>query len=425
MSAPTPPTWAEMFRVFGRIGVLSFGGPAAQIALMEEELVTRHRWLNDAEFLRALGFCTLLPGPEAMQLATYAGWRLRATPGGLLAGALFVLPGAAVMLALTLAWLAWGQVTGVQEALVGIKAAVLVIVAMAVLRLSHKALKSRIYMAVAVLAFAALFTGALPFPVVLGLAALVGFAQATETATPATGPAPSLADTLRTALLWGAVWWLPLGAIWLADPGGLLWQIGAFFSWLAVVTFGGAYAVLAFMAEVAVKTHGWLDAPAMIDGLGLAETTPGPLILVTLFVGTVAGEAQGGLSLALAAAGVTLWATFVPCFLWVLAGAPWIERLAGMPRLQGALQGITAAVVGVIANLSLWFAIHVLFDRVNTLETGPLRLSLPDITSLDLAALSLLGLAVLLLAVVRIGLLRVLVICAIAGWALARVVGAA
>ena len=389
------PTLAELTRVCARIGVLSFGGPAAQIALMHRELVERRRWVSEEEYLSALSFCMLLPGPEAMQLATWIGWRKHGTLGGLIAGGLFVLPGAAVVLVLSVIYATWGGVPLVAALFTGVQAAVLVIVVEALLRVSKRALKSRQHWAIAALAFAGLFLFALPFPVVILAAGLWGLATATGTAVAAPGPAP-WRQSLRAAGLWGAVWLVPLALLMLLAPG-ILAEIAVFFSKLALLTFGGAYAVLTWMAQEVVEAKEWLSLSQMMDGLGLAETTPGPLILVTEFVGFMAGHAAGGWALGLAAAAVTLWMTFVPCFLFIFTFAPFIDRLIHMPRLSSALAVITAAVVGVIANLSLWFALHVLFAHVPDLRLGPLHLSLPDPVSLRLIPAALAALAATLL----------------------------
>lgn len=381
------PTLAELTRTFARIGLLSFGGPAAQIAMMHREVVDRAKWLSEKDYLSALSFCMLLPGPEAMQLATWIGWRTHGTLGGLITGLLFVLPGALVVLGLSMIYAAFGQVPLVAALFLGVQAAVLAVVVEALLRVARRALKGRAHHVIAALAFAALFAFAVPFPAVILAAGLYGALSATGAAS----PAPALAarpDTLKTVAIWGAVWLVPLAALWVLE-GGLLAEIGFFFSKLAVLTFGGAYAVLAWMAQTVVQEKGWLTMPEMVAGLGLAETTPGPLILVTQFVGYLAAFREGGVPLGLAGAVVALWMTFAPCFLWIFAGAPWIARLEAAPRLRGALGAITAAVVGVIANLSLWFAIHVLFAEVGRLEWGPIRAVLPDLASLNLGAAAL------------------------------------
>ncbi|TCP42833.1 chromate efflux transporter [Rhodovulum marinum] len=412
MTAPAP-SLSELTRVFGRIGLISFGGPAAQIALMHRELVETRGWLDEAGFLRALSFCMLLPGPEAMQLATFAGWRLRGVPGGLIAGTLFVAPGAAVILALAAGYAAWGAVPLAQALFLGIQATVVVIVLQALTRLGQKALKTPARWALAGLSFLAIFAFALPFPLIIAVAAFWGYATACGAPPPLTARSER-PRTGRTIALWGALWFAPVAALH-AMGGGLLSEIAAFFSKLAALTFGGAYAVLAWMAQEVVATRGWLSPEQMIDALGLAETTPGPLILVTQFVGFLAGQQAGGWALGLAAAAVTLWVTFVPCFLWIFAGAPYVDRLAGFPRLSAALDAVTAAVVGVILNLSLWFAAHVAFDRVDRITAGPLDMIVPTWTSFQPAAAVLGALAALLLLVLRWPLPGVLVLMAGAG----------
>ena len=379
-------TWRRLFAVFWRIGILSFGGPAAQIALMHRVLVEEERWLDEPRFLGALSFCMLLPGPEAMQLATYSGWQLRGVPGGLLAGLLFVVPGALVVLGLAMLYAAGGHLPLVAALFLGIKGAVLVIVIEALLRVANRALHTAVHWIVAGLAFVGIFFLSVPFPVIILVAALAGFLLLGGTSTGETGTGPgggSLSGTAGTVALWLAVWWTPV--LLLAAVGGydILVQIGNFFSRLAVVTFGGAYAVLAYLAQDVVTHKGWLSAGEMMDGLGLAETTPGPLILVTEFVGYIAGYRAGGLGMGIAGALVTLWVTFAPCFLWIFAGAPYIEQLTAQPRLKGALESITAAVVGVILNLSIWFSLHVLFAELSSRQSGPFKLLVPDWYSLD------------------------------------------
>ena len=409
-----PPTFPDLFRVFGRIGLLSFGGPAAQIALMQRELVEARGWLDQAEFLRALSFCMLLPGPEAMQLATYAGWRLRGTPGGLIAGVLFVLPGALVIFALALAYASFGQLPAVQALFLGIKAAVVVIVLMALKSLAKRALRGRADIGLALLAFVAIFFAQLPFPLIIAAAAIWGWWHSRQDAVP---PPPlsrvPLRQTLATAALWLSLWLVPLGLLVILERG-LLADLALFFSTLAVVTFGGAYAVLAYMTQAVVTDFGWLTTAQMIDALGLAETTPGPLILVTQFVGILAGIGQGGAGLGIMAGIVTLWMTFVPCFLWIFTGAPYIDALAHRPRLRGALASVTAAVVGVILNLSLWFALHVIFARVTMTGFGPL----PDWTSFHWQAAALTALACLLHLRLGLPLPAYLAVMAVAGFAL-------
>ena len=408
--------YRDLFRSFGSIGLMSFGGPAAQIALMHRVLVDDRKWLSERDFLSALSFCMVLPGPEAMQLATWSGWRLRGIPGGLIAGLLFVLPGAAVVLALAAIYAAYGTIPWVQALFQGIQAAVAILVIEALLRVGKRALQGRAALVLALLAFAALFLLNAPFPLVILAAGLWGYATARGTATPLPPP-PRATHTLRTAALWLVIWLAPLAALWAADAG-LLAEIGLFFAKLAILTFGGAYAVLAWMAQAVVEDKGWLTLRQMMDGLGLAETTPGPLILVTEFVGYLAGHRQGGWPLGLAAALVTLWMTFAPSFLMIFAGAPWIARITAAPRLAGALSAIMAAVVGVIGNLSLWFAAHVFFADVARESLGPLQLLTPDPASLRPGLVALALLAGWMLLRRHWPLPLVLAICAAGGLAL-------
>ncbi|NJM83917.1 MAG: chromate efflux transporter [Tabrizicola sp.] len=374
------PSLNELTRSFARIGCLSFGGPAAQIALMHRTVIDEKRWVSEPDYLRALSFCMLLPGPEAMQLATWIGWRLHGVRGGLIAGGLFVLPGALVVLILSMIYAAYGTQPLVAALFTGVQAAVVAVVVEALLRVSKRALTSPGALVIAALAFAGLFLFNLPFPLIIATAGLYGFLTTARAVDLPPAPAVSVTATLKTATLWMTIWLAPLGLLIAADAG-LLAELGLFFAKLAILTFGGAYAVLAWMAQDVVEVKGWLTLPQMIDGLGLAETTPGPLILVTEFVGFMAGHRGGGLLLGLAAAIVTLWMTFIPSFLFIFTGAPFVARLTTMPRLSGALAAITAAVVGVIANLSLWFALHVFFAEITVLSAGPLQLSLPEIAT--------------------------------------------
>lgn len=396
--APAAST-AEILVAFGRIGLLSFGGPAAQIAIMHDEIVERRRWLTEREFLDALGFCMMLPGPEAMQLSTFAGWRMRGWTGGLIAGLLFVVPGALVIAALALIYVTWGSVPAVRSLFAGVQAAVVAVVLQALLRLARRALKGAEGWALAGAAFVAIFALGLPFPLIVATAALWGFARGGDVnAEPV--PLPRATGLARTIAVWLTLWLAPLLLITALAPG-LLSDLAWFFSHLAVVTFGGAYAVLAYMAQEVVTAHGWITADEMIDALGLAETTPGPLILVTQFVGMLAGHAAGGIPGALAAGAVTLWATFVPCFLWIFAGAPYVTWAGAQPRLGRALDAITAAIVGVILNLGLWFAVHVFWSDVGTLSAGPISIPWPDGGTLRPVAVALSALSALLL--VRLG----------------------
>ncbi len=428
--AAARPSFAEATRVWLKIGLLSFGGPSAQIALMHRMLVDERRWIGEAPFLHALNFCMLLPGPEAQQLATYVGWLLHGTRGGLVAGTLFVLPGLAVILALSATYAAFHSVPLVQALFFGIKAAVLAVVLEALIRIGRRILKGKGHLALAAAAFVAIFALGVPFPLIVVAAALFGWlgARALPTWFPraaghggAAGDdgglalaAPPTGPTVRLGALFLGLWWLPVAlAFLLAGPASVFVAIGLFFSKLAVVTFGGAYAVLAYMAQAAVETHGWLRPGEMLDGLGLAETTPGPLILVTSFVGFLAASRDAGAlppMLGGVAGGLlTAWVTFLPCFAWILLGAPFVERLRHLEGLAAALAGITAAVVGVIANLALWFALHFWFARFASARLGPLELSLPDPTSLDPAAVVLSLVAAVALLRLKLGLFPVLV----------------
>jgi chromate transporter len=416
--AGRPPTFAQAVRVWATIGLLSFGGPAGQIALMHRILVDERKWIDEPRYLTALNFCMLLPGPEAMQLATYVGWRLHGLKGGLAAGLLFVLPGACVVLVLSMLYAAFGKLPAAEALFVGVKAAVLAIVIEALLRIAKRALKGAVDYLIAAAAFVGIFFLSVPFPLIVLTAALFGFWRGMATAAPAASAVPAgvpLVDTLRRAAAWLSIWLVPLAAVVLVfGPQHVLSQIAWFFSVLAVVTFGGAYAVLAYVAQAAVQGYGWLDAGEMLDGLGLAETTNGPLILVTEFVGYLAAYRFGGgepLWTGVLGAAVTLWATFAPCFLWIFVGAPYVEWLNAQPRLKSALAAVTAAVVGVILNLTVWFALHVLFGNVAERFVGPLRLLLPDPASINAVALALAALAVGLLFVLHRGIITTLAIC--------------
>ena len=431
------PTFSEATKVWFRIGCLSFGGPAGQIALMHREVVDQRNWVSDKRFLHALNFCTLLPGPEAMQLATYLGWLMHGVKGGLVAGALFVLPGAAVMLALSMLYALLGQVPLVAALFLGLKCAVLVLVIEALLKVARRALKGRVAWAAAAAAFVALWVFEVPFPIVVLAALALGLALPTAFAAGGHGAAkdgpPSLLDAKlaaepghiaalaplarRAGLLCLALWVWPVAL--LMAQGGLYGDVAWFFSKMAVVTFGGAYAVLAYVAQEAVEGYRWLSAPEMLAGLGLAETTPGPLILVLQFVGFLAGFRDGGVLGGITASALTLWVTFLPCFAWIFLGAPYVERLHDAPRLKGALAAVTAAVVGVIANLALWFGLRVVFARV---EDGPLGIDLPVLASIQPVAALLVAVAAGALFWRKLGLLPTLGITAMAGLVL-RAIG--
>jgi chromate transporter len=399
------PSLGELTRAFFQIGILSFGGATAQIAMMHTLAVDERKWLDDARFLRALNLCMLLPGPEAQQLATYIGWHLHGVRGGIIAGALFVLPGAVLMLALSLLYVLGTGVTLIDGLFFGIKAAVLAIVAQAVLKLAKRALKSTAFIMLAVVAFAAFAFVNIPFPAIIVMAALIGMMLAgPETSaidSPAKGDsAAKWAATIRAITGGLAAWWLPVAAaaLWLG-AGHVVVQLALFFSKLAVLSFGGAYALLVWLADEAVL-RGWVTTREMIAGLGLAETTPGPTILVTQFVGFIGGWKEAGdLSPAVAAilaALLTTWVTFAPSFLWIFAGAPWLDDLLRNRWLAGALQGITAAVVGAISWLAFWFALNTIFRSAGFASFGPVRIPVVSLAAIDPAALALATLALIL-----------------------------
>jgi chromate transporter len=434
------PSFAAAVRTFGSIGLLSFGGPAGQIAVMHRILVEDKKWIDEGRFLHALNYCMLLPGPEAMQLATYFGWLLHGWRGGLMAGVLFVLPGFLTVLALAALYALYQDVGAVAAVFFGLKAAVLAIVVQAAVRLGRRVLKHAATAAIAIAALVAIYAFAVPFPVIVGGAALIGllggaarpawFTATGGHATPsdviaADARPPRVGRAVGVAALWLALWWLPVAAMAVVlGRHHVFTTEGVFFSKAAVVTFGGAYAVLGYIAQQAVERYGWLLPHEMLDGLGLAETTPGPLILVVEFVGFLAAYRAPG-SLPPLVAGVlgaliTVWVTFVPCFLWIFVGAPWVERLRSVRRLSHALTAITAAVVGVLVNLALWFSVGVLF-RDQRVVTGPLglELALPDPASVDLRALAIAAAAGVLL----FGFKRSPLVTALAGMVLGLLLG--
>jgi chromate transporter len=440
-------SFAAALRVWARIGLLSFGGPAGQVALMHRELVEQRKWIDEQRFLHALNYCMLLPGPEAQQLATYIGWLMHRTRGGLAAGLLFVLPGFVAILALSLLYAGYGQLPAVAALFYGLKAAVLAIVVEAVLRIGRRALKSRLLVAVAAAAFLAIFLFALPFPLLVFGAGLFGMiaARLWPEALPraaisqasddhetlidrlaASGELahtrPSTARALRVVVVCSLLWFGPVLALSrvLGDDSVFVHE-AKFFSQAAVVTFGGAYAVLAYIAQQAVETFHWLKPGEMLDGLGLAETTPGPLIMVVQFVGFM-GAFRNPAGLSPLWAGVlgsitTVWVTFVPCFLWIFLGAPYIEALRGNRALHAALSAITAAVVGVILNLSIWFGLHVIFRQLSERRVGPLHLLVPALGSVDVGAATLAALAMLAMFRFKLGLPKTLAACALLGGA--------
>lgn len=424
------------------IGLQSFGGPAGQIAVMHRVLVEEKKWLSEARFLHALNFCMLLPGPEAMQLVTYAGWLMHRTMGGLIAGLLFILPGFLSILALSFLYVGLSDLTVVQGLFFGLKPAVLAIVVQAVIKIGRRALKNRVMVAVATVSFLAIFAFNLPFPLIIAGAAILGligarflpshFLVIRGHAASGTVDDSLLGDTIpdharpnarRTAItltVWLGVWLVPVLALHLAlGADHLFSQQSLFFSTAAVVTFGGAYSVLAFIAQQAVEVYAWLRPGEMLDGLGMAETTPGPLIQVVQFVGFMGAYRDPGTLNPYAAATLAsllvTWVTFAPCFLWIFAGAPFIESLRSRPTLTGALSSITAAVVGVILNLAVWFAVHTLFGRVTDLHRWGLKLPVPEWSTLDWRAAMIAVVAFALIFGFKRSMLQTLGVCAALG----------
>lgn len=413
-----PPSLAELFRVFFQIGCISFGGAAGQIALMHRMLVDERKWIEERDFVAGLNFCTLLPGPEAQQLATYIGWRLHGLAGGTMAGLLFVLPGAALILLLAQLY-AWGaNLPSVQAALLGVKAAVIAILIEAVLKIGRRALGANAFRMVALVAFLAMMAFAVPFPVVILGAALAGLWIGVP-APPATAAATApIRLPWRAAILCLALWWMPvLLAALVMGPGHLLVEVGLFFSKLAVITFGGAYALLAYLSEEAVL-RGWVSAGQMLDALGFAETTPGPTILVNPFVAFLAGwQKEGSAIIAWLAGLMALWTTFAPSFLWIFVGSPSLDRVNANRALRSALAGISAAVVGIIATVGAKFAILLLFPQAKTFVFGPIQLLAPA-GSPDIKAMLLAALALALSFLLHWSMLRMLGMVTIAGLAL-------
>jgi chromate transporter len=436
----------EATRVWTRIALLSFGGPAGQIAVMHRILVEELRWISEVRFLHALNYCHLLPGPEAQQLAIYIGWLMHRTIGGLIAGVLFVVPGVIALMALSWIYVIWGDVSFVAGLFFGLKAAVLAVVIEAVLRIGRRALKSRIAVAIAALAFIALFFFAVPFPVVVLVAAAIGFAadrfgfSVANSGSHGTGKAassetdrlgegmpaharPDLSRAVRTGATWLVLWLAPVAFLLVTlGPNDVISRLALFFSQVAVVSFGGAYAVLAYVAQQAVETYGWLRPGEMLAGLGMAETTPGPLIMVVQHVGFLAGyRAPGTLPPLLAGtlAGLLVtWVTFAPCFLWVFLGAPYVEALRGARALGAALSAVTAAVVGVILNLAVWFGLHVVFRQLLPWHEYGFRLDVPVLSSIDPFATILAIATALALFRFKIGVIPTLLGCSLAGVAL-------
>ena len=417
---PAAVSIGEAFRVWLRIAALSFGGPAGQIAMMHRVLVEEKRWIGEHRFLHALNYCMVLPGPEAQQLATYIGWLMHRTKGGIIAGGLFILPGIISIMALSWIYAIYGKLGIVTALFFGLKAAVLAIVLQAVVRIASRALKNQVMLSIAGIAFLLIFFAGVPFPLIILAAGAIGYVggrarlgvfqvggghgaskgaivEDRDTLLGEELPAHARigkGETLRIAAIWLALWLTPVTILllWLG-PDDVFSQIATFFSVMAMVTFGGAYAVLAYVAQEAVQSYHWLQPGEMLDGLGMAETTPGPLIMVLQFVGFMGAYRDPGLLPPLLAGTLggllATWVTFIPCFLWIFLGAPFIERLRGNAAIAGALSAITAAVVGVILNLAVWFAIHTIFRLVRPFEAGPVRFDVPVVSSVDPWALLL------------------------------------
>jgi chromate transporter len=439
-------SFGEAFRVWLRVAVLSFGGPAGQIAVMHRILVEEKNWISESRFLHALNYCMLLPGPEAQQLATYIGWLLHRTAGGIMAGGLFILPGIVAIMGLSYVYAAYGNVSFIEALFFGLKAAVLAIVVQAVVRVGKRALRNRLMIALAAIAFVGIFFFNVPFPIIIIATGVIGYFGARsgrpEFAAVEHGGGkrtavvdsmlgedmpghvrPNVGRSLRVSSIWLLLWVVPVAALLIGlGQANVFSQIALFFSKMALVTFGGAYAVLAYVAQQAVEHYHWLQPREMLDGLGMAETTPGPLIMVLQFVGFMAAfRDPGTLSPMLAATLgglLATWVTFIPCFLWIFLGAPYIETLRGNKGLAGALTAITAAVVGVILNLSIWFALHTLFRKTTPFRSLGMSFDMPDWSSLDIAAFVLAAAAATAIFRLNIGMLWVLAGSCAAGVAL-------
>jgi chromate transporter len=440
-------SFREAFWLWVKVALNSFGGPAGQIAVMHRYLVEEKRWISESRFLHALNYCMLLPGPEAQQLATYIGWLLHRTWGGIVAGTLFVLPGAVAIWALSVLYAGYQNIGLVQWLFFGLKAAVLAVVVEAVIRIGKRALKNGFMVTAAALAFIGIFLFDVPFPLIVLSAAIVGYVGGrirpdlftgssghAATADPCNGPAvdrmletsktnhtrPSASRAFRTATAWLLVWFAPFALIlWFGDAESVYFQVAAFFSKAAVVTFGGAYAVLAYAAQQAVETFGWMQPHEMLDGLGMAETTPGPLIMVLQFVGYLAVYRNPGaldpVWAGTLGAAITTWVTFAPCFLWIFLGAPYIEALRGNRNLSAALSAITAAVVGVVLNLALWFTVHTIFGKVDDVYAMGMHLIVPVWTTLNVPALAIAAFAALAIFRFKLSMLKTIGISAALG----------
>ena len=438
----------DALEVWLRVASLSFGGPAGQIAVMHRILVEEKRWISEQRFLHALNYCMLLPGPEAQQLATYIGWLMHRTLGGIIAGGLFVVPGIISIMALSYVYAAWGNVPVIVALFFGLKAAVLAIVVEAVVRIGKRALRNRVMIALAAIAFVGIFFFNVPFPIIVFSAAIIGFVaglmglaefeasagHAADKGKPAVvddmlgegipeHTRPTVARALAVSAIWLALWLIPVIALLVTlGRGNVFSEIAVFFSKMAVVTFGGAYAVLAYVAQQAVENYGWLKPGEMLDGLGMAETTPGPLIMVLQFVGFMGAYRDPG-SLPPMMAGtlaglLATWVTFIPCFLWIFLGAPFVETLRGNKALNAALSAITAAVVGVVLNLAIWFAIHSVFRETVPVHAFPLSFDAPRLASVDWLALALTIAAAVAIFRFKIGMIATLAACCGTGIAL-------
>ncbi|MBI5252197.1 MAG: chromate efflux transporter [Desulfomonile tiedjei] len=438
-----PVTFREAFWVWVKVALNSFGGPAGQIAVMHRYIVEEKKWISESRFLHALNYCMLLPGPEAQQLATYIGWLLHRTPGGIVAGTVFVIPGFLAILILSILYAGYQNLSVVQWLFFGLKPAVLAVVVEAVLRIGKRALKNRVMLALAGLAFAGIFFFDVPFPVIVFAAAVLGYiggrlmpdlfpgnSPDSQDGTECGGAVvdgmlrtetmdhirPSLARALRVGLFWSALWLAPTVLLFqYLGPENVFFQQAVFFSKSAAVTFGGAYAVLAYVAQQAVDTYGWLRPGEMLDGLGLAETTPGPLIMVLEFVGFLASYRNpGGLHPMVAGmlgAVLTTWVTFVPCFLWIFLGAPYIESLRGNKNLNSALSAITAAVVGVVLNLAVWFALNTVFGKVEDVHTLGMHLLVPVWNTLNMPSLAIAVFALTAIFRFKISIIKTICFC--------------
>lgn len=434
------PTLREATRIWARVGLLSFGGPAGQIALMHRILVEEQKWLGEKRFLHALNYCMLLPGPEAQQLAVYIGWLMHRTLGGIIAGVLFVLPGVVAIMALSWIYAIWGNVGAVEALFFGLKAAVLAIVVQAVIRIGSRALRNAAMLAIAAAAFIAIFVFGVPFPLIVIVAGLIGYAgsradiaafrkggghgkvgsvQVADADTLLGEESPdhthvNRGRALRISAVLLGLWLVPVALLFLLlGPANVFSQIAGFFSVMAVVTFGGAYAVLAYVAQEAVQNYGWLAPGEMLDGLGMAETTPGPLIMVTQFVGFMGALREAGSLSPLLAATLggllTTWVTFTPCFLWIFLGAPFIERLRDNHQLTAALTAITAAIVGVILNLAVWFGLHVMFGEVRVFTGFGLQINIPTLGTINPASALLTLAALVAMLHFQLGMFKVLI----------------